>query len=67
MDFPVFDVQVPRNENTSHRLNTTLLAMVEIAVDHLLELQTMKNRGKKKHLTCQHNIGIMSADYHENL
>jgi hypothetical protein len=29
----VFNVQVPRNENLSHRLNTTLRAIVEIAGD----------------------------------
>jgi hypothetical protein len=33
VDFPVFNVQVPRNENRFHRLNTTLRAMVEIARD----------------------------------
>ncbi len=33
MDFPVFNVQVPRNENRSHRLNTTLRAMAEILGD----------------------------------
>jgi hypothetical protein len=29
----MFNIQVPRNENRSHRLNTTLRAMVEIAGD----------------------------------
>ena len=33
VDFPVFNAQVPRNENRSHRLSTTLRAMVEIAGD----------------------------------
>jgi hypothetical protein len=33
VDFPVFNVQIPRNENRSHRLITTLRAMVEIAGD----------------------------------
>jgi hypothetical protein len=33
VDFPVFSVEVPPNENRSHRLNTTLHAMVEIAGD----------------------------------
>ncbi len=33
MDFPVFNVKVPPNENRSHRLNATLRAMVEIAGD----------------------------------
>jgi hypothetical protein len=33
VDFPVFNVQVPPNENRAHRLNTTLRAMVEIGAD----------------------------------
>ena len=42
VDFPVFNVQVPRNENRSHRLNTRLRALVEIAGDQLFGLQTIK-------------------------
>jgi hypothetical protein len=34
-DLPVFNVQVPRNENRPHRLNTNLRALVEIAADQL--------------------------------
>jgi len=33
VDFPVFNVQVSPNENRSHRLDTTLRAIVEIAED----------------------------------
>jgi hypothetical protein len=33
LDFTGSDVQVPRNDTRSHRLNTTLRAMVEIAGD----------------------------------
>jgi hypothetical protein len=33
VDFPVFNVRVPRNEDRSHRLNTSLRTMVEIAGD----------------------------------
>jgi hypothetical protein len=35
VDLSVFNIQVPRNENRTHRLNTTLSAMVEIAGDQL--------------------------------
>jgi hypothetical protein len=33
VDFPVFNVQVPLNENRSHRLNTTLRTVLEKAGD----------------------------------
>jgi hypothetical protein len=44
VDFPVSNVQVPRNEDRSHRLNTALGVMVEIAGDQLCGLQTIRQR-----------------------
>jgi hypothetical protein len=42
VDFPVLSVQVPRNANRSHRLNTSLHAMAEQLGTHLIEQQTIK-------------------------
>jgi hypothetical protein len=47
VDFPVFNVQVPRNENRSHRLNTMLRAMVEIAGDQPARAANVKVVARK--------------------
>ena len=62
VDFPVFNVQVPPNENRSHRLNTTLRAMVEIAGDQPARAANDKAVVRKApDMSIQ--IGIMSPDY----
>jgi hypothetical protein len=60
VDFLVFSVQVPRNENRSHRVKTTLRAMVEKLGASLLDLQTI-NDGKKMHLARQYILVLWPA------
>jgi hypothetical protein len=67
MDFPAFNVQYPSNENRSYRLNTALRATVEIAGDQPAQATNDESSGNIKHLTCQDNIAIMSADYVDNV
>ncbi len=61
VDSPEFNVEVPRNENRSHRLNTTLRAMVEIAGETSSRTET-KERCQEKAPDRQHDIGIISLD-----
>jgi len=62
MDMSVFNVQVPRNENRSHRLNTPLRAMVEIAGDQAAQA-TNDKAGARRSTWPVHSIGMVSPDH----